>query len=164
MAFEQPRGFSAPRWNIFAGSQSAEKSRRSNMSWFFIFSQTNHWVFDSYAIPGEKLSYCFSVESFKILAPSKVCFTYVPPVQNRVKSNCKTYTRIEVNFNKRGSVTIYLETPTRHTANWGLRSPPSTRVKTWAQFKKVTWPNRQFFLFLTQILTEAVPPLFTHTP
>jgi hypothetical protein len=39
-------------------------------------------------------------------------------------SNRKTYTRIEVNFDKRGSVMIYLKTPTRHMANWGLRSPP----------------------------------------
>jgi hypothetical protein len=59
-------------------------------------------------------------------------------------------------------VTIYLETPTRHRADRGLRSPPSTRVKKLERSLKSNEAEPTIFLVLTQIL-EAVPP-FKRTP
>jgi hypothetical protein len=57
---------------------------------------------------------------------------------------------------------IYLETPTRHTANWGLRSPPLYSCKKLERSLKSNAAEPTIFLVLTQIL-EAVPPFKPHT-
>ena len=70
---------------FFAGSQSAEKSRRSIISLptsIFLHSiRKTILSAQQLRYTGEKLSYYFSVESFKFLAPSKVCFMYDGPYE-----------------------------------------------------------------------------------
>ncbi len=56
---------------------------------FFLLFTPNHWSVRSYAIPGEKLSSYFSVESFNILAPSKSVSRMYGPYKRLCKSNRK---------------------------------------------------------------------------
>ncbi len=135
-AFERPRGFAASCETFFASRQLAVGNWRRHIA--FNFSST------SFHKPPSVHSFAIQVKNCR-------------PIQLCEKVIAKTYTRIEVNFNKRGSVTICLETPT------GASDPPLYLCKKLERSLKSNEAEPTIFLVLTQILIEAVPPFHTHT-
>ena len=152
-------------WNVFAGSQSAQKSWLSHISPlnFFLLLTPNHWSVRSYAIPGEKLSSYFSVESFNILAPSKsVSCTYGPYKKLCEKVIVKHTRGLKLILIKEVPW-IFTWRPQRAIRRIKASDPPLYSCKKLERSLKSNGAEPTIFLILTQVWRKQIPPLHTHT-
>ncbi len=127
-AYRAPCGFSAPRWNVLpAASRLKKVIKRTSLYNFLPIPR----IRESQAtlIPGVlvKIVDIFSAELLKLLDPVSICYIRMARTKSCVKvigkNICEDFFK---QFDKRGCVNFYVETPTRHMANWGLRSPLSS--------------------------------------